>query len=279
MIGYSTVLQMNGFFDANRELWDSRVEEHKKSDSYNVKGFLKGNLTLDPIDIEEVGDVRGKSLLHLQCHFGLDTMSWERLGATVIGVDFSGEAIVLARDLAKKATLSAKFIESNVYDLRDHLTQKFDVIFTSEGVIMWLNDLKKWAEIINHFLKPGGIFYIREYHPFGYIFDDETEEPVLKVRYPYFQGSEPITYVSDSTYTQPEKKIEAKRAYEWNHPVSQIINVLRHVGLQIEFFNEYPFSTFRTLSFMVQNDAGRWVLPEGEEFIPFMFSLKATKPK
>jgi len=270
---------MNGFFDANRELWDSRVEEHKKSDSYSVKGFLKGDITLDLIDIEEVGDVHGKSLLHMQCHFGLDTMSWERLGATVVGVDFSGEAIALAREIANKARLSANFIESNVYDLRDHLTQKFDVVFTSEGVIMWLNDLEKWAEIINHFLKPGGIFYIREYHPFGYIFDDETEEPVLRARYPYFQGSEPISYVSDSTYTQPEKKIEAKRAYEWNHPVSEIINALRHVGLQIEFFNEYPFSTFRTLSFMVRNDAGRWVLPEGEEFIPFMFSLKATKPK
>ncbi|MHA2423342.1 MAG: class I SAM-dependent methyltransferase [Candidatus Thorarchaeota archaeon] len=268
---------MDEFFEANKELWDSRVEAHKKSETYNVKGFLEGENSLDPIDIEEVGDVTGKSLLHLQCHFGLDTMSWERLGATVVGVDFSGEAITLARALSKQLGLNTKFIQSNVYELKDHLAEKFDIVFTSAGVIMWLNDLGKWAEIVDYFLKPGGFFYIREFHPFGYIFDDETEESILRVRYPYFQGSDPITYTSDVTYTDLEEKLEPKPAFEWNHPVSRIINVLIQVGLRIEYFNEFPFTTFKALPFMIRKERGRWVLPEGEDFVPFMFSLKATK--
>ncbi|MCK5150195.1 MAG: class I SAM-dependent methyltransferase [Candidatus Thorarchaeota archaeon] len=268
---------MNKFFDANKDVWDDKVDVHKDSEFYNVKGFMKGESTLDPIELEELGDVSGKSLLHLQCHFGLDTMCWERLGADVVGVDFSGEAIDLARSIAKEANLNAKFVQANIYDLREHLDQKFDVVFTSGGVIMWLNDLEKWGEIIDHFLKPGGVFYIREFHSFQAIFDDETEEPILKVRYPYFHGSEPMTYVSDTTYTDSKKKMDAKRAYEWNHSISRIINSLTRVGLRIEFFNEFPFTTYKALTFLEENDEGRWVLPEGKEFVPFMFSLKATK--
>ena len=268
---------MKKFFDANRDVWDAKVDVHKDSEFYNVKGFLNGESTLDPIEIKELGNVSGKSLLHLQCHFGLDTMCWERLGAEVVGVDFSGEAIDLARSIAKEANLNAKFVQANIYDLREHLDQKFDIVFTSGGVIMWLNDLEKWAEIIDHFLKPGGVFYIRDFHSFGYIFDDETEEPVLKVRYPYFHGKEPMSYVTDNTYSNPEKKMEAQTAYEWNHSISRIINVLIRVGLRIEFFNEFPFTTYQALPFMVKNEDGRWVLPQGEEYVPFMFSLKATK--
>ncbi len=270
---------MDEFFKANKELWDARVEIHKESEFYNVKGFLQGEDTLDPLEIEEVGDVSEKSLLHLQCHFGLGTMSWERRGAKAVGVDFSGEAIKLARSLSKQANLETKFVEANIYDLPEHLDGQFDIVFTSGGAIMWLNDLQKWAEIIDHFLKPGGFFYIREFHPFGYVFDDECEEPVLRVRYPYFQGKEPISYISDNTYSNPEKKMEPKKAFEWNHSISRIINVLAGVGMRIDFFNEFPFTTYQGLPFMIQDDNGRYILPDGMVSIPWLFSLKASKPK
>ncbi|MFW9920768.1 MAG: class I SAM-dependent methyltransferase [Candidatus Thorarchaeota archaeon] len=269
---------MDEFFDANRDLWDAKVDIHKDSEFYNVRGFLEGEDALDPMEIEEVGDVKGKSLLHLQCHFGLDTMSWERRGAKAVGVDFSGEAIKLARTLATKTGLNTKFVESNIFDLPKHLSGEFDIVYTSGGAIMWLNDLQRWAEIIDLFLKPSGFFYIREFHPFGYIFDDECEEPVLKVRYPYFQGKEPISYIADSTYSNPEKKLEPKKAYEWNHSISRIINVLTGVGLRIEFFNEFPFTTYQALPFMTKNSEGRYILPEGMVAIPWLFSLKASKP-
>lgn len=269
---------MNEFFEANKELWDAKVDIHKDSEFYNVKGFIEGKDTLDPIEIEEVGDVTGKSLLHLQCHFGLDTMSWERRGAKAVGVDFSGEAIKLACALAERTGLRTKFIESNIYDLPEYLDEQFDIVFTSEGAIMWLNDLEKWAEIISQFLKPGGFFYIREFHPFGYMFDNECEEQVLKVRYPYFHGKEPMGYISENTYSDPAKKMEPKTAYEWNHSISRIINALTRVGLRIEFFNEFPFTTFQDLPFMIKNPEGRYVLPDSMVEIPWLFSLKASKP-
>jgi SAM-dependent methyltransferase len=271
-------MDMDEFFKANKELWDAKVAVHRNSDFYDVKGFLEGTDTLDPIEIEEVGDVTRKALLHLQCHFGLDTMCWEQRGAKAVGVDFSGEAIKLARTLAMKAGLQTRFIDANIYDLPKHLDEQFDIVFTSGGAIMWLNDLEKWAGVIDHFLKPGGFFYIREFHPFGYVFDEECEESVLKVRYPYFQGKEPMSYISENTYSNPEKKMEPKKAYEWNHSISRIINVLIGVGLRIEFFNEYPFTTYQGLPFMIRNEEGRYVLPDGMVSIPWMFSLKAAKP-
>ncbi len=271
-------MNMDDFSKANRELWDAKVAVHKDSEFYDVKGFLEGKDTLDPIEVEEVGDVAGKALLHLQCHFGLDTMSWERRGAKTVGVDFSGEAVKLARTLATKVGLQTRFIEANIYDLPKHLDEQFEIVFTSGGAIMWLNDLEKWAGVIDHFLIPGGFFYIREFHPFGYVFDDECEEPVLKVRYPYFHGEEPMSYVSENTYSNPEKKMEPKKAYEWNHSISRIINVLTGAGLRIEFFNEFPFTTYQSLPFMIRNEEGRYVLPDGMVSIPWMFSLKASKP-
>ncbi len=269
---------MNDYFEANKNLWDAKAEIHKDSKFYDVDGFLKGNEPLDTIVIDEIGDVTQKSILHLQCHIGLDTMSWERKGANAVGVDFSGEAVKIAHSIAQQANLRTRFIESNIYDLPEVLDEKFDIVFVSEGSIMWLNDLKRWADVIYRFLKPGGFFYIWEFHPFGYVFEDECEEPVLKVRYPYFQGSDPIIYISDVTYTDSETKLEPKQAYEWNHGIAEVINSLTNAGLYIEFFNEFPFATYKALPFMVKNKEGRYVLPEGMQPLPFMYSLKASKP-
>ncbi|MHA1187498.1 MAG: class I SAM-dependent methyltransferase, partial [Candidatus Heimdallarchaeota archaeon] len=155
------------YFEANKKMWNEFAKEHFKTESnhYNVREFLEGKTTLRKYELEEVGDVKGKKLLHLQCHFGLDTLSWEREGAIVTGVDFSDEAIKLAKQLNKQANLKGDFILSNVYDLPNVLNEKFDVVYTSVGVLCWLNDLKKWAEVIAYFLKSGGIFYIHDGHP------------------------------------------------------------------------------------------------------------------
>ncbi|HNU87071.1 MAG TPA: class I SAM-dependent methyltransferase, partial [Ferruginibacter sp.] len=153
------------YFEENKKSWNKRTGVHKDSAFYDLDGFKKGTSSLTKIELNELGDVKGKTLLHLQCHFGMDTMSWEREGAIVTGVDLSDEAIKLANEVKNELGLKAQFICSNVYDLKEHLDKKFDIVFTSYGTIGWLPDLDKWADTVSYFLKPGGTFYIVDFHP------------------------------------------------------------------------------------------------------------------
>ncbi len=129
------------YFEANKELWNKRTAIHKDSSFYNLPGFKAGENVLTPIELKEVGDVKNKKMLHLQCHFGMDSLNWARLGADVTGVDLSDEAINQANQLNDELRMNAKFICCNVYDLKEHLNEKFDIVFTSYGTIGWLPDL------------------------------------------------------------------------------------------------------------------------------------------
>lgn len=268
---------MDEYLKTNRDLWDEWTLMHEDSKEYDVEGFIKGKQTLDPIEIEELGSVKGKSLLHLQCHFGLDTMSWARLGADVTGVDFSEKSINLARRLSNRTGIEAEFIQANIYDLPNMLDKSFDIVFTSEGVLVWLPDIVEWAKIISRFLKRGGKFYIREGHPFSKIFDDEVKTCEFKIRYPYFTPKEPFHFRGAETYTESTRKIEPMDWYEWNHSVSEIINSLVKAGLRIDFFNEYTYISSRVFPFLIQRDDGNWTLPREMGEIPLQFSLLATK--
>ena len=268
---------MDEYMNTNKELWDKLAKIHHDSDFYDVKGFLEGKQTLYPIEVDELPDLSGKKLLHLMCHFGMDTLSLARLGASVTGVDFSSEAIDLATSLADAAGIDAKFVCANVYDAAKMLDEKFDVIFTSGGVLTWLPDLEKWAEVIASCLKQGGFFYIREFHPFGYIFDDEDSVTKPSVRYPYFQGKKPLMFEDEGSYADKDAKTGKMRTYEWNHPISRIINALIKADLRIDFFNEFNYSSYKALPFLIEGEAGRWYLPENRDSVPMMFSIKATK--
>lgn len=161
------------YYKVNIERWNERAEINAQSKSYDLENFLKGETSLFPIELKELGDeVANKTLLHLQCHFGMDTFSWARKGAIVTGVDFADKAIELAIDLSEKLSIPAKFINANIYDIPKIISETYDIVFTSYGVLNWLPDIKKWAEIINNCLKPGGTFYIVENHPFGFLIDD-----------------------------------------------------------------------------------------------------------
>ena len=156
---------MDKQLQVNRRNWNERTPVHAASDFYDVEGFKAGRITLRDLERREVGEVSGKTLLHLQCHFGLDTMSWARLGAKPTGVDFSDAAIDLARSLNDELGLGVRFIHSNIYDLPGVLDEQFDIVFTSYGVLCWLPDLDDWARVASNHLKPGGVFYIAEFHP------------------------------------------------------------------------------------------------------------------
>lgn len=266
---------MKDYQKANRALWNERALIHAKAEFYDVEGFKTGKSTLRPIELEELGDVSGKSLLHLQCHFGLDTLSWARRGAKVTGVDFSDQAIALARSLSKELGIEANFICSDVYDLPKVLTSEFDIVFTSYGVLCWLSDLKEWAQVIAHFLKRDGIFYMVEEHPVGNVFDYEARE--LRVAYSYFHSPEPLECKVEGSYADPNAKVSQKVSYEWQHSLSDVLNALISAGLRIEFLHEFPFCMFQKFSFLEQGEDGWWRMKDRNDKIPLMFSLKATK--
>ena len=163
-------------FELNRRNWNERTAIHLKSPFYDVEGFKAGRSTLKPIEVEELGDIAGAEILHLQCHFGLDTLSLQRLGARVTGVDLSDNAIESARALAEDTGLQTQFIHSNLYDLPQVHDGRHQLIFTSYGAINWLPDLAQWAQIIVHFLNPGGSFYMVEFHPVGATYRDFGKE-------------------------------------------------------------------------------------------------------
>ncbi len=273
---------MDRYREANRALWNVWTRINVESKFYDVDAFAAGRgRDLDPIARVGPGDVRGKSLLHLQCHFGMDTIRWAGHGATVTGMDFSEEAITTARTLAARMGVPATFVHSDVYELPTKLEGRFDVVFTSHGVLSWLPDLERWAQVIAHFLAPGGVFYIVEAHPVMYMFNDRLTEPALRLLYPYFQGPEPIREEQTGCYSTPDAPIKSVE-HVWLHTMSDIVGSLVRAGLRIASFEEYPFLAWRFFPWMEQGPDGWWRLPEhegvplGRGSLPLMFSLKAT---
>ena len=262
------------YMENNRKLWEEWVPVHVNSEFYRVDQFVAGENALNALEIGEVGDVEGKNLLHLQCHFGKDTLNWARLGAHVTGMDFSESAIEQANQFAARCNLDARFICSNLYDLPQHLMGQYDIVFTSYGVLAWLPDIPRWAKIAASYVKPGGFFYIAEFHPFAMVFDDYATD--LRYRYPYFD-KEAMHFDVEGSYADREAKIQSKEEIGWNHTLSEIINGLIDNGLQIEFLHEFPFSVYQQLPSLVPDGHGHYIFPEGKQPIPLMFSLKASK--
>jgi 2-polyprenyl-3-methyl-5-hydroxy-6-metoxy-1,4-benzoquinol methylase len=261
----------NQYFEANRQLWNNKTPVHKNSEFYGVDAFLQGNTTLNAIELNELGDVSGKKILHLQCHFGMDTLSLARMGAEVTGVDFSDAAIEEAKKLTVQSGLKARFIQANVYDLPSVLNEKFDIVFTSYGVIGWLPDLQLWATVIDNFLKPGGFFYMAEFHPVVWMLDEDFKE----VKY-YYHNKELIEVELEGTYADREADLKGKE-YSWNHSISEVLNALLSKNLQLQFFNEHSYSPYACFNNLVKGDDGNYRVKGMEDKIPMVYSLKALK--
>lgn len=270
------------YFEGNRANWDERVPIHLASKSYDLTGFLRGEKQLTRIERAEMGDVRGKRLLHLQCHFGMDTLNWARLGAEVTGLDISPAAIEAATRLATYAEIpGTRFVAANVYDAPEALGgETFDIVYTGIGALNWLPDIEAWAQVVAACLVPGGRFYILECHPVLWSLDNEREDQALILKYPYFETAEP-GYVADDaqTYTDGPPLTESPVSYEWNHGVGEIIDALLRAGLRLDFVHEHRDVPWQALPWLVPGDDPRtWVMPEGRERVPLTFSLGATKP-
>jgi SAM-dependent methyltransferase len=270
---------MDDYTKANLDWWNEAAVVHAQGDAYELASFKAGKTKLHFLELEEVGDVTGKTLLHLQCHFGLDTLSWARLGAKVTGIDFSDQAIAIAQSLSRELQLDATFICTELYNLPAVLDAagEFDIVYASYGAIGWLPDLQPWGRIIAHYLKPGGFFYIAEGHPFMWILDEKS--PDLKPGYAYF-SKEPIKDETAGTYAEKNAQLVHNTTYGWNHTFSEIFNSLIAAGLTIDFLHEHPFCAWECFPGMMEEGEDRFMRikdPQKRDMIPLMFSLKATK--
>lgn len=255
---------------ANRVLWDAWTRLHRASSFYDVAGFLAGRDPLNRIETEELGDVGGKRFLHLQCHFGIDTLGWARRGARVTGVDLSPESIAAARELAEQAGLQATFVESDVYALEDHGLGEFDIVHTSYGVLSWLPDLARWAEVVASHLRPGGLFHLVENHPLAEMLDDDG----VSMRWPYLATGGPIRLESEASYVGPLEG-GALAEYNWPHGIGEVVNALVEAGLRIEWLREHPRTPYPFPAFVEKRLEGDYGWPGGREDIPLIFSVGA----
>jgi SAM-dependent methyltransferase len=269
-------------FAANQALWDAWTEVHAAGEFYDLAAFRAGGVRVRDYEIAALGDVAGRSLLHLQCHFGIDTLSWARLGARVTGADFSPAAIRLARELANDLGFpDARFVESNLYDLPSVLDGVFDIVYTSRGVLGWLPDIRAWARVVAHFLAPGGTFFISEVHPVAQAFDDEGVGPgELRLRYPYWEHPEPLVFEVKGSYADRDADVGDQQEHGWDHGLGEIVTALIEAGLRIESLEERSELEW-AIDFLVETEPGsdRFILPPGSAGeLPLMFTLRATKP-
>ncbi len=259
------------YLEINKACWETRTDVHIQSEFYDVSGFIAGKSSLKEIEIEFLNAVHGKTVLHLQCHFGLDTLSLSRLGALVTGIDFSEKAIGFARSLATNCGLSADFVLTDVYSVPDKIEKTFDYVFTTYGTIGWLPDIQKWAAVIARMLKPGGKLIFIEFHPFVWIYDNDFTE----LKYDYF-NSYPIVETENGTYTDTNAEITTQ-SIGFNHGLSEVVSALLSEGLVIEQFREYPYSPFECFPNMIEIAPSRFVFQRFGTKLPLTYALIARK--
>ena len=259
------------YIEKNKAAWNAKTAYHVASDFYGVKDFINGQSSLNDIELSLLGDIKNKSIIHLQCHFGQDTISLARLGAKVTGVDFSDAAIEQARVLAKKTKTSVDFICSDIYELPGISLTPVDRVFTSYGTIGWLPDMDRWAKIVASLLKPGGELVLVEFHPVVWMYDNDF----TRVEYSYFNEA-PIVEEIDGTYADRAAPLK-NETISWNHPLSEVLNSLITNGLSLITFNEYDYSPYNCLNGMVETEPGKFRIEKFENRVPLLYAIKAVK--
>jgi SAM-dependent methyltransferase len=261
----------SNYIALNKNAWNNKTEVHIASEFYDMKGFLEGKSTLNSIELKLLGDISNKKILHLQCHFGQDTMTFARMGAQATGIDFSEKAIEKATEFSKQLNLDTTFICCDIYEAPKYLKDQFDIVFTSYGTIGWLPDLDKWATVVSQFLKPGGQFIMADFHPVVWMYDNDFKE----VFYSYF-NIEPIIEDESGTYADRYSEIEAK-TITWNHPISETLNALITNEVELNSFNEYDYSPYNCFNNTEEFEPNKFRIKTFENKIPMVYSINGTK--
>ena len=253
--------------------WNEVTPHHVVSSMYRTEDFRRGEVVLDPVVRQAIGDVRGKRLLHLQCHFGLDTLSLARMGARVTGLDFSAVAIEQARALAAEAGIDARFVVSDVLDAPQDLAG-FDVVFASWGAIYWISDLDRWMGVAARALAPGGRLFLCEGHPALLMLDERAPSGLLRVAWPWDSA---VPHIEEGDLDYTGAKVSANRTVGYFHGLGRILNAAMRAGLTIRSFSEGDRIPWKALDQMIETDGGYWMLPPGAPFVPLSFTLEAVK--
>jgi SAM-dependent methyltransferase len=269
-------------FETNRANWDEAVGVHLAARSYDLSALRSGRGRLHPIEEAELGSIDGMRVLHLQCHFGRDTLTLAQRGAEVVGLDFSEPAILTARRLAEETGLAGRcrFVLSNVYQARESIPEaaSFDRVFVTWGALGWLPDIETWAGIVAHFLRPGGSLYLAEGHPSAWVFDDEARAADAALPgwfVPYFQR-EALALDDPTDYADPAARLHNQRTYSWMHPLGETVSALIRAGLTLEWLHEHDCVPWRMFDCLVEGDDGMYRWPE-KAWLPLAFSLCASR--
>ena len=267
---------------SNRARWDELVGVHLAPGGYDLASLRARHGRFDPIVEAELGDVSGLRVLHLQCHFGNDTLALAQRGAEVVGLDFSPAAVTAARALAAELGLAdrARFVEADLYDARAVIPEpaSFDRVFVTWGAINWLPDIDGWARIVAHFLKPGGALYLAEQHPAAMVFDDAARAPdgTPGLFAPYF-AADPLVLDNQGDYVNLETELRNRVEIIWIHPLGAIVTALIDAGLTLEFLHEHPAIAWRMFGVLVEHGPDEYRWPD-KPWLPLSFSIKARKP-
>lgn len=270
---------MSDYFTKTNQLsWDERVAIHLRDDGdmYPIRAFLDGADVLLPIEALEIGDVSGLRVAHLQCHFGLDSLCLARRGADVTGLDFSAPAIEAARALSEKSGLPARFVEANVYDAQSHIGSGFDLVYTTWGAIMWLEDVAGWGRVIGGLLKPGGRLYFADVHPFLNQMQERGGALVVGESWKAADAG-PVRYEDAHTYAGDGAELSNRTTFEWSHSLSSIISSLADAGMALEFLHEHDSLPWQHLPMMQPGDDRMYRMPDGVLSPPLAMSLSARK--
>jgi len=262
---------MKNYLEVNKSLWNKRVAGHVESEFYAVENWKNNLNSLNKIEQSLLGDLKGKKVLHLQCHFGQDTLSMQALGANCTGVDLSNKAVEKARLLANELNLESQFICCDIYELKQYLDEKFDIVFASYGCIGWLPDLNKWADIVSYFLKPNGKFVFAEFHPVVWIFNDQF----TSIDYSYF-NTEAIVESETGSYADPNGAYQNDYVC-WNHSLDEVLTSLISKNMVLEVFKEYDYSPYPCFENTVEQRQGEFQIKNLEGKLPMVFALKMNK--
>lgn len=263
---------MQEYFEINKKLWNQKVPIHLNTELYDMEAFMAGKTSLDEAALLHLGDVKGKSILHLQCHFGQDSLSLARMGAKVTAVDLSDVAIDKARELNNTLGLNVNFICCNVYDLKEHLDEQFDIVYTSYGTIVWLPDLNKWADIIHHFLAPAGKFVFLDFHPIIDMLNWDTHA----FEYDYFNPIKPYIETNQGTYADKDADVSLTECF-WTHSMAEVVQALLDKRLSIKNMSEYDYSPYDVFGEMVKIDDMKYKFKDMKVAFPYFYVLVCLK--
>jgi SAM-dependent methyltransferase len=268
--------------EVNRANWDDRVAAHVASPDYAVRRFVSDPAFISEVvrfDLPRLGDIAGLRGVHLQCHIGTDTVSLARLGATMTGLDFSAPAVAAATKLASETGVNATFVQGDLYAAPEVLGRGgFDLVYTGVGALCWLPDVRRWGDVVGALLRPGGRLFIRDGHPMLWSLDDERDDDLLVVRYPYFEQAEPLVSDWGGTYVETAAVFEHNITHEWNHGLGEIITALLDAGLVITGFTEHDSVPYDGLpGRMEQVGDGEWRLADNPARLPHSYTIQAVK--